>query len=70
MNETTRKLVTGDTYDVASLEFLGWAGNDAIYDEAGNRNPGMDGYSVADYFDNGRYLGPDIHGVEPLFSAE
>lgn len=29
---------------------------------------GHEGYQVADYFDrNGRYLGPDCHGVEPTF---
>ena len=63
------KLTKGQKYNVETLEFAGWTGNDAIYDESGNRNPGMDGYNVSDYFDaDGRYLGPDIYGVEPTFA--
>lgn len=62
-------LVTGEKYDWRSLQFTGWTGNDEIYDEHGNRNPGMDGFSVADYFDHdGTYKGPDINDVEPTFA--
>jgi hypothetical protein len=29
---------------------------------------GHEGYNVADYFDqDGNYLGPDEHGIEPIF---
>jgi hypothetical protein len=59
-------LTEGQTYDVASLRFTGWTGP-GVYDDQGNRNPGLDGYSVADYFRDGVYLGPDQHGVEPTF---
>jgi hypothetical protein len=30
---------------------------------------GHDGYNVADYFRDGRYLGPDEHGIEPIFGT-
>jgi len=64
------RLQQGKVYDIKALKFTGWTGNESIYDDQGNRNPGMDGYNVADYFDdNGRYLGPDIHGVEPTFAT-
>lgn len=29
---------------------------------------GHEGYNVADYFRDGKYLGPDEHGIEPVFS--
>lgn len=54
------KLETGKKYDVAALTaaFEGWTGE-------------ADGYNVADYFDaDGRYLGPDEHGVEPMFANQ
>jgi hypothetical protein len=51
-------LITGHTYDNAGLELVGWAHD--VYDE---------GYDCWAYFDaDGRYLGPDQHGVEPLFA--
>ena len=28
---------------------------------------GHEGYQPEDYFDDGRYLGPDHHGIEPIF---
>ncbi len=62
------KLTTGQKYDVAALKFTGWDGP-GVYDDEGHRNPGIDGYSVADYFrSDGTYLGPDEHGVEPTFA--
>jgi len=62
------KLEQGKQYVWQTLRFTGWAGNDAIYDDQGNRNPGMDAYNVSDYFgDDGSYKGPDMYGVEPTF---
>lgn len=63
------KLQQGKAYDVTALKFTGWTGSESIYDDQGNRNPGMDAYNVVDYFDDdGRYLGPDMYGVEPIFA--
>lgn len=28
---------------------------------------GHEGYNVSDYFKGGKYLGPDSHGIEPIF---
>ncbi len=60
----TRKLTTGETYDFAALEFTGlWTRGDKIVE--------ADGYNTGDYFDrDGRYLGPDSYGIEPLFADE
>jgi len=30
---------------------------------------GRDGYSADDYFDGQRYIGPDAHGIEPIFEV-
>lgn len=63
MSTTTHTLKTGDTPAIGvrgmfSL-FVCWSAGDGS---------GNVGYSVGDYFDeNGRYLGPDQHGIEPLF---
>ena len=67
----TGKLTAGEHYDQGLLQCVGWDGPaELLYDASGNRNPGLDGYSCWDYFDSeSRYLGPDMHGVEPLFSA-
>lgn len=54
-------LLVGKTYDPEQLELLGWTEGDGS---------GSEGYSYLDYFDaDGRYLGPDAHGIEPLFSC-
>ena len=47
-----------ETYDVESLTLVGWTEGDGT---------GADGYMLAEYFDDdGRYLGPDMHGIEPI----
>lgn len=56
------KLLKGKSYDVDRMR--------TIWDFGGVWPDGYDtrGYHIDDYFDaSGRYLGPDIHGVEPLF---
>lgn len=54
------KLTKGNTYDLATLTCTGWTEGDGS---------GSDGYNVSDYFDSaGRYLGPDEHGIEPIFA--
>lgn len=62
-----RILEKGKKYDENKLKFTGWAGP-GVYDSQGHRNPGIDAYNVSDYFRNGVYLGPDMHGVEPTFA--
>jgi hypothetical protein len=55
-----RKLTPGQKYDVADLNFCGWSDGDGT---------SRDGYNVSDYFiQDGFYLGPDVHGIEPLFT--
>lgn len=42
-----------------SRHFLGWTYGDGTSTE---------GYTVSAYYDvNGRYMGPDQHGIEPIF---
>jgi len=56
----TMRLIQGIRYGAESLRnrFAGWTPEDAD----------TDGYSIDAYFaDDGEYLGPDQHGVEPLF---
>lgn len=49
-------------YDLNSLKLTGWTDGDGS---------GHDGYNVADYFGaESRYLGPDAHGIEPVFDDE
>jgi hypothetical protein len=43
------------------LEFTGWHNP---------TNQDITGYQVGDYFEDGRYLGPDKFGVEPEFDIE
>lgn len=58
---TATKLENGKQYDVTALVFAGWTGGDGS---------GHDGYNWRDYFGpDGRYLGPDQHGIEPLFAV-
>jgi len=54
-------LSIGTTYDTAALICTGWTAGDGS---------GHEGYHYGDYFDGGRYLGPDQHGIEPLFSPD
>jgi len=54
------RLTQGKVYDVSALQFAGWTTGDGT---------GADGYRAGDYFDSrGVYLGPDEHGIEPVFS--
>ncbi len=56
---TKNKLQTGRKYDVNSLTFIGWTIGDGT---------STDGYNAFDYFTpDGSYLGPDEHGIEPLY---
>ena len=55
MTETT--LTIGQTYDVDSLTLIRWEGGDEHTDST---------YSLYDYFADGKYLGPDQHGVYPV----
>lgn len=57
------RLTKGEAYDVTALEgrFTRWSTATGEY-------PGA---RVYDYFDpEGRYLGADVDGIEPLFAAE
>jgi hypothetical protein len=59
------KMTQGDTQMIgvsAMCEMcIGWTEGDGT---------GHEGYNVADYFDpEGRYRGPDEHGIEPIFRA-
>lgn len=59
MKTTLRALHKGTHYDTLNLIFAEWTPGDGT---------GHEGYSVNDYFTMaGRYLGPDEHGIEPLF---
>ena len=43
-------------------QFVGWTTGDGS---------GHEGYNVSDYFDSsGNYLGPDEHGIEPIFNPQ
>lgn len=54
------KLQPGAQYHPANLTFAGWTDGDGSW---------HDGYHYADYFlPDGTYLGPDKHGIEPLFA--
>lgn len=58
-NET--KLTKGQVYDVGSLRCIGWTDGDGS---------GHEGYHWQDYFAaDGRYLGADEHGIEPIVEA-
>lgn len=53
-------LIPGQTYDLSTLDPLGWTEGDGT---------GHEGYDCWAYFDRSdRYLGPDEHGIEPLFA--
>ena len=56
-------LEAGKVYDLDALVFTGWTDGDGS---------GAMGYNVQHYFvavgrSGGRYLGPDICGIEPIF---
>lgn len=52
------KLIKGQKYDVTTLMLDGWTDEQTATDG---------GYQLRNYFDSeGRYLGPDSEGVEPL----
>jgi hypothetical protein len=58
---TTTTPTAGNTYNLSSLKFVGWSDGDGT---------GHDGYAVEYYFDaRGCYLGPDEHGIEPMFET-
>ena len=50
-------------YDVDALDFAGWLTEDGEFAEC------VDGLHYADFFRDGRYLGADADGVQPLFRA-
>lgn len=57
--QTSGKLKAGTVYDVDALEFDRWSTGDAVYG----------GVSYHEFFDaDGKYLGPDEDGVEPVFA--
>lgn len=48
-------MIKGQVYDVTKIRLVGWTTDNA------------DGYDLFAYFDGqGRYLGPDCDGVEPI----
>lgn len=54
------KLIPGRQYDPDYLRCVGWTDGDGT---------GVEGYSYAAYLDGDRYLGPDEHGIEPVFTG-
>lgn len=61
MTKTQVTLTEGQVYDVSTLELIDWTEGDGT---------GTEGYDCWNYFDrDGRYLGPDIHGIEPVMSV-
>ena len=62
VKEMEMKLEKGKKYDSEKLIdelFAGWTDGDGT---------GTAGYNASDYFDpQGYYLGPDGHGIEPMF---
>lgn len=55
-----RKLSAGQQYDVDSLELAYWV--DSHY-----RQTEAVGYHVANYFEDGMFLGADDDGIQPVF---
>ena len=54
-------LTIGTKYDLSTLRWDGWTEGDGS---------GHEGYNAWDYFDReGRYAGPDSHGIEPIFEV-
>jgi len=55
------KLTTGQVYNIDTIEFRGWV-------DSTGESVDPQGYSCWAYFsDTGKYLGPDDHGIEPVF---
>lgn len=55
------KLTTGTKYDIDDAQLTGWTTGDGT---------GHEGYHWQDYFGaDGAYLGPDVHGIEPLLDG-
>lgn len=55
-------LTKGEFYNAETLSHIGWTKGDGS---------GHEGYHVSDYFgDLGEYLGPDEHGIEPVFENQ
>ena len=50
-------LKKGDSYS-SGLRHVGWTRGD---------DSGHEGYDLWDYFSGDKYLGPDMHGIEPVF---
>ena len=51
-----------DAHQPANRQLVGWTKGDGS---------GHEGYAVEHYYDDeGRYLGPDSHGIEPIFADE
>ncbi len=51
------QLIKGEQYDTDQVELAWWSTGDSH----------IDGYCLWDYFDSdGRYLGADEHGIEPI----
>jgi len=54
------RLKTGDmVLRPEDLTLVGWTEGDGS---------GHEGYQYLDYFRDGVYVGPDAHGIEPVFS--
>lgn len=54
-------MIKGQIYSVESLKLVGWTQGDGS---------GSEGYVLSAYFDaDGRYLGPDNCGIEPIVEA-
>lgn len=55
--DETMILKKGDSYS-SGLRHVGWTRGD---------DSGHEGYDLWDYFSGDKYLGPDMHGIEPVF---
>lgn len=57
---TNMTLERGSKYQAGTLHLVGWTAGDGT---------GAEGYHMEDYFAaDGAYLGPDAHGIEPVFA--
>ena len=55
-------LKKGESYRISGLRHVGWTRGD---------DSGHEGYDLWDYFSGDfAYLGPDMHGIEPVFDDE
>jgi hypothetical protein len=62
MTNIERKTLTeGTVYDLSDLQYLGWTDGDGT---------DRSGYNCWEFFaPGGAYLGPDEHGIEPIFAV-